>query len=926
VPGTVSAFRKATIDVWNIYHEHRFTSTGWYAHMESCMAKEHQNPSQGSISNQEDNGVALNEPGGEHLAAVGVVAEIIARASDMEELFEDALAALAGLLTADAAAVFVRSERSGEATLRCQMTPGEGVERGLSPDFGSLPRDGAGHDVKQDHIESDTLSPRGRLPKSSSAAPGEGVEGGLSPDFGSLPRDGAGHDVKQDHIESDALPPRGRLPKSSSAAPGEGVERGLSPDFGSLPRDGAGHDVKQNRIESDALPTSGRLPKSSSAAPGEEVATGWWGSLPERVMETGQPMTFSDTTAAMQTAATVPLRSKGQIVGALLVGRRSLRGFRQQDVDVLGVVGAQLGLAVENVRLNERASRQIREQDVLFDVNRAIAATLDLDTLLNLIVRSAQATIVATDAVVMHLLDEKSGALLPRAASFIANIPPKTTGKSDMRKGRGIAGEAIATGKIINVPDVTRDARFTKGTGRVFRALMVAPLMIGDQCIGTLSIDSQVPSAFSVDDEKLLSLLASQAAVAIQNAQLFSESQRLSGDLQKSLKELQQAQTLLIQSEKLSALGELIAGVAHELNNPLTAIMGYAQLLQGTEGASERVERDLLKIRLQAQRAARIVQSLLTFARQHKVEQRCIEVNESIRQVLELREYQLRVNDIRLVTDLAEEPLEVLADPNQLQQVFLNLINNAQDAMVDHHGKGQLTIRSRRVGNVVRVEFADDGPGIAPEHMGRLFAPFFTTKEIGKGTGLGLSICYGIIRQEEGSIWAESEPGQGATFIIELPISSRKAEARVEMEPKQKDEPLVRGHFLVVDDDEEVAELLYRLLSDDGHEVDAELSGQAALGKVEASVEAGLAYDLIICDIKMPGMDGPHLYYEIRRRYPELAERMIFFTGDIVNLETQAFFDRIGNPHVSKPFVGHELREVISEMLEGRVLREEIGT
>jgi len=747
------------------------------------MAKEQQNLSQGSISDQERDGVTLTGRGGEQLAAVEVVAEIIARATDMEELFEDALEALAELLSADAAAVFVRPERSGEATLRCQVTPG-----------------------------------------------------------------------------------------------------------------------------------------------GEEAAPGWWGSLPERVMETARPMTFSDTTAVMQTTAAVPLRSKGQIIGALLVGRRSLREFRQQDVAVLGVVGAQLGLAVENVRLYERGSRQLREQDVLFDVNRAIAATLDLDALLNLIVRSAQATIPATDAVVMHLLDEKSGALLPRAASFIAIIPPKTAGKSDMRKGRGIAGEAIASGKIINVPDVTRDARFTKGTGRAFRALMVAPLMIGDQCMGTLSIDSQVPSAFSVGDEKLLSLLASQAAVAIRNAQLFSESQRLSGDLQESLQELQQAQALLIQSEKLSALGELIAGVAHELNNPLTAIMGYAQLLQGTEGASERVERDLLKIRLQAQRASRIVQSLLTFARQHRVERRCIEINASIEQVLELREYQLRVNDIRLVTDLADEPLEVLADPNQLQQVFLNLINNAQDAMVDHLGKGQLTIRSRRLADVVRLEFIDDGPGIAPEHMGRLFSPFFTTKGVGKGTGLGLSICYGIVRQHGGRIWAESEPDQGAAFIIELPISSRETEARVEMEAKQEDEILVRGRLLVVDDDEEVAELLYRLLSDDGHEVDAELSGQAALDKIDTAVEAGWAYDLIICDIKMPGMDGPHLYYEIRRKYPELAERMIFFTGDTINLETQAFFDRVSNPHVAKPFVGHELREVIGEMLEGRVLREETGT
>jgi two-component system NtrC family sensor kinase len=419
-----------------------------------------------------------------------------------------------------------------------------------------------------------------------------------------------------------------------------------------------------------------------------------------------------------------------------------------------------------------------------------------------------------------------------------------------------------------------------------------------------------------------LSLLASQAAVALQNAQLFSEAQRLSRDLQTSLEELKKAQALLIQSEKLSALGELIAGVAHELNNPLTAVMGYAQLLQGAQGISERMERDLRKIHLQAQRAARIVRSMLTFARQHRPEQRCVEVNSVLEQVLELRSYQLRVNNIRLVTDLGDEPLEVLADVNQLQQVFLNLINNAQDAIVDGPGKGQLAVTSRRVADVVRLEFADNGPGIPAEHMGNLFSPFFTTKDIGKGTGLGLSICYGIVRQHRGRIWAESEAGHGATLIVELPVSPRETEARAEMATPQPLETLVTGRLLVVDDEEEVTELLYRLLSDDGHEVEAALSGQTALEKILEAEASGNGYDLIVCDIKMPGIDGPRLYHEVRVRYPALAGRMIFFTGDTINLETHAFLERTGNRHVAKPFVVEELRKVVAEMLEGHVLQE----
>ncbi len=279
----------------------------------------------------------------------------------------------------------------------------------------------------------------------------------------------------------------------------------------------------------------------------KETLAQWWGEIPRRVMEDSQPATFTDASPDVRAIAGVPLTFAGQITGALLIGHRLPREYCQEEVNILSVVGAQLGLVVENVRLHERSSRQLKGQDVLFEVNRGIAATLALDALLDLIVHSALKTIRAAGAVVVHLLDEESGVLSPRAASFIPRILPSTAGKTDMRKGRGIAGEAIARGKLINVPDVTREARFKTGTGRAFRALMVAPLMMGDQCMGTLSIDSQVPAAFSPDDEKLLSLLGSQAAVAVRNAQLFSEAQRLSGDLQKSLEELKEAQALLIQ-------------------------------------------------------------------------------------------------------------------------------------------------------------------------------------------------------------------------------------------------------------------------------------------------------------------------------------------------------------------------------------------
>jgi two-component system NtrC family sensor kinase len=248
--------------------------------------------------------------------------------------------------------------------------------------------------------------------------------------------------------------------------------------------------------------------------------------------------------------------------------------------------------------------------------------------------------------------------------------------------------------------------------------------------------------------------------------------------------------------------------------------------------------------------------------------------------------------------------------------VFLNIINNAQDAIVEHRNGGHLVISCRRLGDMARIEFTDDGPGISPENMRRLFSPFFTTKGVGRGTGLGLSICYGIVQQHRGRIWAESEPGEGATFVVELPVSRQEAETRAEMVTRRPLEIVMRGRLLVIDDDRDVTQLLHRLLAQDGHEVDTALSGLDALEKIELAESLQEPYDLIVCDIRMPGMDGPRLYQQVRARYPDLAPRMVFFTGDTISRGTQAFLDRTGNPYVMKPFVVEELRDIIGEMLE----------
>lgn len=221
---------------------------------------------------------------------------------------------------------------------------------------------------------------------------------------------------------------------------------------------------------------------------------------------------------------------------------------------------------------------------------------------------------------------------------------------------------------------------------------------------------------------------------------------------------------------RLAAVGELSAGVAHELNNPLAAIQGYAQFLSSSNNLDEATKKDVETIYREALRASKITQNLLSFARRHEPEKKFISLNEVVENTIELRAHPLKVSNIELVTELAPDLPKTMADFYQMQQVFVNLINNAEQAMVAAHGKGKLVIKTQKSDEVIQVTFTDDGPGISEENMKRIFDPFFTTKDVGKGTGLGLPICYGIVEAHGGRIYAKSKLGAGATFIVEIPI------------------------------------------------------------------------------------------------------------------------------------------------------------
>jgi len=383
--------------------------------------------------------------------------------------------------------------------------------------------------------------------------------------------------------------------------------------------------------------------------------------------------------------------------------------------------------------------------------------------------------------------------------------------------------------------------------------------------------------------------------------------------LEKTVETLKTTQHQLIQSEKLSGIGEFVAGVAHELNNPLTSVMGFAELLQQSDMA-EQQRRYLDVIAKSAKRCQKIVASLLSFARRHAPERKVVCVNEIVESAVEILQYQMRTSNIEVVTHLDPRLPATEVDSHQMQQVFLNIINNARQAMEGRPAKGLLRVTTESSNEKVRIIFQDNGPGIPPENITKIFNPFFTTKEVGKGTGLGLSLCYGIVSEHGGTITPSSEPGQGATFTIELPITHALAGASEEKTagplPAQARSEGVGKRVLVIDDEDTILQMINAALTMNGYKVDVARDGESALRRL-----GQYHYDLALCDWKMPGLNGQQVYERLHASDPEMSRRIIFITGDVVNEKTQEFLSSQHKVCLSKPFTLGEFRTAINRVM-----------
>lgn len=369
----------------------------------------------------------------------------------------------------------------------------------------------------------------------------------------------------------------------------------------------------------------------------------------------------------------------------------------------------------------------------------------------------------------------------------------------------------------------------------------------------------------------------------------------------------------LIQAEKLTSLGEMISGVAHELNNPLTVIVGFSELLM-RQPISSSLEGTIAKIHKESIRSKKIIDNILRFARRHPHERIVSDLNALLRQIVEIREYDLKTSNIETVAELDPRLPQIAVDPHQMQQVFLNIINNAQQAILDAKKRGRIVIATSLAEGAVKISFTDNGPGIALEHVGRIFDPFFTTKEVGKGTGLGLSISYTIVKEHGGLISVSSTLGEGTTFVISLPIGGKES-------PKRETDRHIQANnlassrprretpasILAIDDEPMILELLKKILELDGHAVETASNAVGALAMLDAK-----RYDLIISDIRMPDMSGYAFVDAICKRDPDIVNRVLLMSGDIFHVGKS---DGSEIPHVAKPFTIQTLKAAVAGIL-----------
>lgn len=375
--------------------------------------------------------------------------------------------------------------------------------------------------------------------------------------------------------------------------------------------------------------------------------------------------------------------------------------------------------------------------------------------------------------------------------------------------------------------------------------------------------------------------------------------------------ELKDLQENLLHTSKLALMGELIGGIVHDLNNPLTTVLGFTEELED-EVEDEEKKEIISIVHSEADRCRRIVHNLLTLVRKKKAEEEILNINDMLADVLRIRQNQLRVENIKLSTNFDPEMPKVYGYRDRLQQVFFNLIINAEQALKEKGGtEGKIAVTTKTEGEIVRIEFCDTGPGISEEHIKKLFEPYFTTKE--KGTGMGLFLCSRIIDEMKGKISVSSEKEKGTCFVLELPRYQQKKKNKKEevcTVTKVKGDELKGVKLLVVDDETNILKFYETLLKKYGCEVTTATNANDAVKLVKEK-----KFDVIVTDCRMPGAEGQTFHERVGEIAPEMKKRIIFSTGDTLNSKVVNFARKHHNKLILKPFRIEEIVVAIKEVL-----------
>lgn len=577
--------------------------------------------------------------------------------------------------------------------------------------------------------------------------------------------------------------------------------------------------------------------------------------------------------------------------GSLLTALESSFVTRDEAGNVDSYQGFLLDIT-EKKQVEDEIRRRNRELNGLNAMAVIATQSFDLDEILNLTLRQVLSLLGAESGAVY--LAESENTFRRRANWGQRLTERKRLAEVNFADGLGDlvtrSRAEVLTGEYLpHLPQAVSDFVQASNPGSSIWVVLWGK----DAPLGLMGIGRSDAYEFTSNDEGLLVTIGRQLSTTVEKVRLYEETCKAYDDLRR-------AQEQLLQSEKMSAVGQLIAGVAHELNNPLTAILGYAQLLE-TETLEARAMDYVGKIFKQAQRTHRVVQNLLSFARQRKPVKHEFDVVKVLDESLLLRDYDMKVSRIKLEREIESTIPAVSGDPHQLEQVFLNIINNAVDAMIEdetvEHRERGLKVRVFAEGGRVVLQFQDSGPGI--KEPNRIFEPFYTTKSVGKGTGLGLSICYGIVKEHGGEICARNADGGGAIIEVSLPSAGHAAAAVPQAVPTaQKRDTALQGRVLVVEDEESVMEFERDVLAGAG----AQVVTVSSVEKMKSALQ-DQSFDALILNGKMPGATSvPDTRRWIAEHWPELAKHLLFTFSSLAEPEVRSFLEQNNVPFLVKPF------------------------